>query len=544
MKRILSAIFSLVIVSLSHAQSVKGGAEYLPSVMPVAKNVALKNNQLLSGSRTAEVGRHAEMLNRQPTLAGKPSGTEYPNWSRKGICYIMEAGKLTINHFDDGVMTTMVVNGDSVYLFNPVQAFPTLTWARGVQRGDTIIFATPQPIYEEEFNGMFYEYDLARLVDIEGENDYQVDEENREIRFLWKDGRIEQIDGGMIGIIDHSDNSWTKIGDRLSVLYRVTDTTVTPPSVAKAETYRMEYKDEESTSGKRIVKVIRHDNDIYIGSLWPSLENSWIKGTVSGDKATFDSWQYMGADTIRNFHSYAVAATGRLQKGVYYFTGASQIVFTLNSDDKSLKAEETLLINCGKSRVYYQQAYMHPVLTYYEERAATPQMPIVFSYSDYGSEETPDYGYVGFMLNPFDDQNYELLTEKLSYRLFMDDKVYEFRPEEYPGLAAPVTEIPYGFTNKNNIIAYGDQHEVAFKARGYKKMGVQAVYRGGNEVRMSEIAWQETTRIESVADRDEVESIVYYDLMGRRMTSLATGFYIRETKMKSGAVVRTKHYRK
>lgn len=481
------------------------------------------------------------MAAQNPAKAGKPSGKTYPNWSRKAVCYIMEAGDLTINSLDDGVMTTLVTNGDSVYLLNPVLAFPTQTWAKGVQRGDTLIFPTPQPIFEEEYNGIFYEYEIARMVSTGAEDEFQIDKKNTEIRFLWKDGRIEQIDGGMIGIIDKKDKSWTAIGDRNAVLYQVNDPTITPLNTDKAETYRMAYKDEIKRTGKQVVKVIRDGDNLYIGELWASLKNGWIKGKVVGNKATFDSWQYLGPDSIRNFHTYAVSAIGVLKKDTYYFTELPNIVFTIDEANKTIVSEGSLLINCGRSRIFYQQAYMQPELVSYKERAATPKEPIVFAYSDYGSEETPDYAYVGFMLLPADDNDYELLTSKMSYRIYIDDQLYEFRPEEYPGLPTATTEIPYGFTNQNNMIAYGDQHEVSFKARYYKRMGVQAVYRGGGEERVSTIAWQESTGITNLDDSNKNNSVVYYDLMGCQMTSPQKGFYIKEVRNKSGKVLRTKH---
>lgn len=52
------------------------------------------------------------MAAQNPAKVGKPSGKTYPNWSRKAVCYIMEASNLTINSLDDGVMTNLVTNVD------------------------------------------------------------------------------------------------------------------------------------------------------------------------------------------------------------------------------------------------------------------------------------------------------------------------------------------------------------------------------------------------------------------------------------------------
>ena len=87
-----------------------------------------------------------------------------------------------------------------------------------------------------------------------------------------------------------------------------------------------------------------------------------------------------------------------------------------------------------------------------------------------------------------------IATDKLSYILYKDVEhevgaitipAWDEATEDY----IDMTEIPYDFTDDYNIEAHGYAAYFYQPSNSWNRVGVKAIYRGGDEERESEISW-------------------------------------------------------
>lgn len=103
-----------------------------------------------------------------------------------------------------------------------------------------------------------------------------------------------------------------------------------------------------------------------------------------------------------------------------------------------------------------------------------------------------------------------LLTEKLSYRLFTakgeDMLPYVIKADEHEYIDEDMTEIPYTFTDDYDIEYGGVAVYFYTPLKGFDKICVQSVYRGGNEENTSEIFWYD---LESAPIEEDLEGATF-----------------------------------
>lgn len=101
-----------------------------------------------------------------------------------------------------------------------------------------------------------------------------------------------------------------------------------------------------------------------------------------------------------------------------------------------------------------------------------------------------DYGYGSVQLSltrASEDGNY-LNPSKLYYNMYLDDEKYTFYPDEYPEKIEDLTDVPYSYSG-TDLMSYGDNHIVYFYTTGFNKLGIQEIYKDGDQRNESEIAW-------------------------------------------------------
>ena len=118
--------------------------------------------------------------------------------------------------------------------------------------------------------------------------------------------------------------------------------------------------------------------------------------------------------------------------------------------------------------------------------AGKPAKPEITDFMDYDD----DYGYGGVQLSltrASEDGNY-LNPSKLYYNMYLDDEKYTFYPDEYPEKIEDLTDVPYSYSG-TDLMSYGDNHIVYFYTTGFNKLGIQEIYKDGDQRNESEIAW-------------------------------------------------------
>ena len=113
-------------------------------------------------------------------------------------------------------------------------------------------------------------------------------------------------------------------------------------------------------------KVAFVGNDVYISGIFSDLPNAWIKGTIDGTTATFESLQYMG----KYGTSTDIWAIGTTNGSSI----AETFTFTYDATAKTLTFDEGqyLIANAASDKVYYL-AYIQ-TLTLYAEKPAPTQI--------------------------------------------------------------------------------------------------------------------------------------------------------------------------
>lgn len=419
----------------------------------------------------------------------------YPFWG-----YIFST--TVVGAANDVVFST---NGKTVYIKNLLTQYNCGTWTKGTIDGNSIKIEFPQPAMKysgEEYDLFLGAYDEDELEFIAQESatltlDY--DPETGDI--TTPEGSDFATGALQIGLCD-SDGGWAGYTDWNITLKKQTDEPIAAPEGLETAQYSIT---ADGYAGS-LVQVGIDGNDIYVQGIKADIPDTWIKGTISGDKATFKSGQYLGSDG--NYHQYLVAATAEEVWDDYYeeyFTeyalSDGDIVFDYDAATKTLSNSSTFLINAGTDDVNYAAAFDKAKIAPFTEVAATPAAPTVTSYTPYDYSNYINgygWGYVEFTLNTSDvDGNY-ILPEKMSYKLYTRTEGYvqeiEITPDTYVEIDEAMDEIPYGFTENWDLYAEGNNHSVYIYVTGFDEIGVKTIYRGAGETRESEIDWYSVDR--------------------------------------------------
>ena len=155
-------------------------------------------------------------------------------------------------------------------------------------------------------------------------------------------------------------------------------------------------------------------------------------------------------------------------------------------------------------------------------------------------------GGIQFYLNRLSTDSLYLPAEHLYYKVYLDDEEFTFDTDTYTTLEEPLVEVPYLYTDNNQIQYYGDDHIFYFYISGFDKIGIQEIYNDGTTKLASGIVWQEVESeeedgVEAIkANVSSVKSVKYCDLSGRAVSKISHGLYIKTTTLADGTVITKK----
>lgn len=274
----------------------------------------------------------------------------------------------------------------------------------------------------------------------------------------------------------------------------------------------------------------------------------WVKGTIDGDKVIVPSGQYLGIDEYYEVHAYFAAATYTYDEdnGLdYEYT--DQLVFNYDADAKRLEAPGYIWIEVEGAvendeelkDTYFLSYAFDPAIFAYQEVAATPADPDIYWFFDY--DEDHECAELDLYIPTVDVDGKYITPEKLFYSVYVDDELFVFTDEEYE-LGEDLSEIPYLYTDDNYQIGYSEYYGinyVSFYFQPAKNVGVQSIFRGGNEEHKSNVVWYELEEDAGVkgvkAGTQAVSSEAYYDAAGRKVSADARGFVIKTVTFADGS---------
>ncbi len=310
--------------------------------------------------------------------------------------------------------------------------------------------------------------------------------------------------------------------------------TVVVPEGLKTEPYMLTgvymgyYEDvEEWFEGEPLMgsaQVGFDGDDIYVQGLCSYLPKAWVKGHREGDSYVFDNGQYFGPFVLAG-EVYPLYFMGCAPET----NDAEPFTLTLDPETGVFVAHQWYGICADDVEVSWYDLLGNVALAPIVDEPAVPEMPNVLYYEYYPDEEL---GFLVLDIPVTDVDGKPLLTNRLGYRLFTDSgegaEPYIFWADIY-GFDQDETIIPYNFNDDMNILMGGQLVVVYSIGDDVKRIGVQSVYFGGDEMNESEIGWYDlgTTAVTTIAV-DDNRPVEYYDLMGRRVdaSKLTPGIYV------------------
>ena len=524
-------------------------------------------------------------------VSEQPAGT-LKYYLRTGRSMIGEWGE--VYDFEQNGSAAKVVfadDGESVWFYCPLSSITYPVWVKGtlgadgktitIPAGALILYGVTEPDPWEDYEGgeVFglrlhilemqdngdgtYTYGIA-----EGDPDivWTLDESTGELRLASTDVDAYNVMGVVYDSPEspEDDGQWNGYADYATVYVPFTDKPQTVPEGLTTQEYSMlyEYNDgwnPTQVKGK-LVQVGFDGNDVYVTKFSADYPDTWIKGTLSDGKISFPRQMLLINEYNDVVYFNAYTSEEIVEDWGSYFTNElsyDDVVFTYDAETRSFSTEMNCNINPSATSFSGQEMFEKPAFAVFEDKAATPADPAI-TYFD-GWEDEKGFTYFADLSIPVTDTEGNFINpNKLSFRfLTSEDDVYSFTRENYirteetdyweytPAWEDGMTEIPYTYTDEAGDFS---SERAYFRGGELERIGVQSIYRGGGEVRRSNIFFYDEGIVVGVntpqsATAQKAESTLF-DLTGRTATAGAKGLYVERLRMADGTVTARKVVRR
>ncbi|WP_155941912.1 hypothetical protein [Prevotella sp. AGR2160] len=507
-----------------------------------------------------------------------PEGTTYSNLVLSDFYTYSFWGYLMAGN-DYAALSSYIVapNGD-VYFQPFASSFPSSGYLKVSKEKDgSYVAHTPQLIYTEsdqtDAGNDTTLYVYATRMTMQETSDglyYAVDSVSEDscdldVKFTFENGVLKQADQSnyetysypneIIGMTDDKGSWYLYSAGRITIKpLDADDVVATLPSDTVRHEAVFSYNTPDTLGVEHRTKVgsfyytsASKPDSVYLANPYNKASKQYIAGTINADKSWSFKKQYIGADSSMMQHEWFIPATytvktGRDDYGDAYgknvYTEDDALVLKYDAAAGVYKSDTTkaLLVNAAKDVIYYAGAYADPLYKNFTEVAATPADP---SFTGYSALDTSYGGYIAFNIPSSDTEGNYINTDKLYYNVFIDDDTtekYEFSTDDYQGLTANMTDVPYSFADSRDFYADGDAHTVYYYVDGVDKWGLQSVYTGGGETHKSNVVWFDAAAagVKSVINNGK-STVAYYDLTGRRVSKAQGGLFIKKITYADGS---------
>lgn len=310
-----------------------------------------------------------------------------------GVAYYSSNGSMAMTAQSGNA--TIIMDGNNVYMLNPITRYTQGTWVKGVKNGNTITVATKQPLAWNTQYGTTISLRwgvitaASKINNADSYADVFTFTINGDVITLEGTQAYDQTgDAYFMGAFWDDDDTTLGYGDAESVLtlnsgYTPPSTTlVVPPAGVTAEGWYLNGSNVtasgESPIKNQAVNVAFDGNDVYVQGIFEYFPNAWVKGTKNGNVYEFGNFQFIGTYSTNNIWMVGVnGITGDMLAPKATYDSAKKTL-TFNCD---------LLANAADDRVYYLSWVGDPVLSadevVYEEpilNTQTATLPYVNSF--------------------------------------------------------------------------------------------------------------------------------------------------------------------
>lgn len=458
-----------------------------------------KNNTKVEGLVPLPKRAHAA-ARRAPgnVIYDQPEGT-LVSYYRTSDAYLVYWGYVFNTSVDGSVVDVVFADDNKIYFKNLISQYTTDSWTQGTINGNTITIQFPQVALLEQSSAYFLNYGTLK-------NDYSfVPAGALTLNYNPATREISSSDpafanGTKLLALVSGQNEWAGFADWNIKLNVVTDEFVQAPANIETSVYSV----SGNGIGGTLVNVGFDGNDVYIQGLDKALPESWVKGTLNGNKLTIANGQYLGADSEGGYHHFLFSAkeiqTYDEDYDEYYTDYellSSDITFNYDADTKTFSNGSYFVINGGKNEANPVLVFDNAQITPFQEVAATPAAPQGLEIDEGGTyyfSQGYGWGELSFDILSNDVDGNFINTDKLSYAIWVkvngEEKQLTLTADDYVEFTVPsMDEIPYDYSDDWDIYIDGIKHSVYYYVIGPEAYGVQAIYRGAGEERRSTISW-------------------------------------------------------
>ncbi|MDE7376233.1 MAG: hypothetical protein K2N16_05240, partial [Muribaculaceae bacterium] len=295
-----------------------------------------------------------------------------------GIAYYSSNGSMAMAAQSGNA--TIIVDGNNVYMLNPISRYTQGTWVKGVKNGNTITVATKQPL---AYNTNYGTTISLRWGVITAAGNINNADSHADAFTFTINGDVITLEGTQaydqtadayyMGTFWDDDNTAAGYGDAETVLTLNSNYTppstelVTLPAGVTAEGWYLSGTKVNSSAQTPVtnqnVKVAFTGNDVYVQGLFTAFPNSWVKGTKNGNTYEFANFQFLGTYGTNNLNIWAVGYDGSALSGYKA---------TYNATAKTLTFNMAVLANAAEDRVYYLDWLQDVVIS--AEAEETPEL--------------------------------------------------------------------------------------------------------------------------------------------------------------------------
>lgn len=526
MKKFTLFLCSMICACMVYAQNPGGNIPKIKTPFQAVK--VLKHNPNVSEEareQTANLeGRqlHKVFKNKAPLtfVEGQPEG-ELKSYKRSGWSYIEDWDGIYRTQ-QSGVAKVVFAENDEVYLQNAIAYINSGKWVKGTlgEDGKTITIApgevlehTSVYIYDEAKDD-YLQYDgdlkLAMMKVTKGEDfitftedpetpiTYTIDGDSIVLNNTGVDEEVlGAVYASFTGGAEKINGQWASYADCETKYNLFTEKLIEVPIDVSLEYYTLASKyiyDDPPTYETSFVLMGMKDNDVYLTSFSNTLPNAVIKGTRNGTTIEFPSKQYIG--DAYGYICYLMTSSYKLVPNDWgsfdqEHTFTDKFIFNYDVATNTLTpatAQTAMLVNANDSYPYAFNTYNEPVIKLYVDAPATPLDPEVVDVTDFYDVEG-DW-CVSLMINTISTEGDVLNKDKLFYCVYVNDNLYTFTNEKY-GFGEDMTLIPYNFADSENgfIMPTYFGINVYVQEKTLTNVGVQAIYKGGDEEHASNVAW-------------------------------------------------------
>lgn len=295
----------------------------------------------------------------------------------------------------------------------------------------------------------------------------------------------------------------------------------TPPADAPVEQWMM-----TTGNGSHFVNVARSGNDVYVSGFSSMAPDDYVKGTIADGKLSFKSAYILTSNPLKYIRLIGA------REGEPDEFGFPQLVMTGAYEFDVNEAEDAFTLNPFDDYIVEASYFSFSMLNginnvklfrYAGDVAATPATPEITMWSEVDQLlqiTVPCSDVDGNFINP----------DKLTYRLYIDGEPYVFTPDDYVYLDAPMTVIPFGFTENYDFYTNGETKTIYLHAQEFSKLEVESTYTVDGDARTS--ARAELAGIDGVAaGAAEAVSETFTDMLCRTVANPAPGTLVIRTSV-------------